>query len=233
MVHSCKTLFTHHGCPCTRPCDQAEENATLMSYGQEFRFAKGETLWNHEDSADYLVSVCTGVLKLHRPWSGGREVIIDLVHRGQIAGETAGIPDGYRLSTCTAHTSGRAICLTRERLQAALIDHPELSANLLKVACDRVGAVTTRLETLARGSVESRLARVLVELDQDVGLPDARGRLVPIRLSRADLSDMVGCRAESVTRVVSAWERDGVMETLREGFVLTNTAKLGDLALSV
>jgi CRP/FNR family cyclic AMP-dependent transcriptional regulator len=213
MVHSCKTLFTHHGCPCTRPCDQAEENATLMSYGQEFRFAKGETLWNHEDSADYLVSVCTGVLKLHRPWSGGREVIIDLVHRGQIAGETAGIPDGYRLSTCTAHTSGRAICLTRERLQAALIDHPELSANLLKVACDRVGAVTTRLETLARGSVVSRL--------------------VPIRLSRADLSDMVGCRAESVTRVVSAWERDGVMETLREGFVLTNTAKLGDLALSV
>lgn len=213
-------------CPCVRPCSSVDEISILMSSGESFRFRRGEVLWDRGESADSLVVVCTGTLKLTQPWEEGREVILELVNRGEIVGEEAAIPHSARLTSCTALSAGRGVRLSREVLSPVVRQDPELGMLLLKASYRHAKAKITRLDEMTVGSVRSRVARVLLRLGSEHGLDDARGRFVPVPLKRGDLADMVACRVETVIRVMTEWQRRDVMETQREGFVIRTPGEL-------
>ncbi|MCB9758498.1 MAG: Crp/Fnr family transcriptional regulator [Alphaproteobacteria bacterium] len=201
-----------------------------MSDAEPFRFRRGDVIWEQGQEADWVAVICTGHVKLTRRWPGDRDPILSLVHRGQLIGEEAALNGMTRAANCIALTRGKGFRLAQDDLQALLKRRPELNSHLLRMACDRVEAFSQRMEELAQGSVEHRLARVLLRMGQEVGLPDARGTFVPLRLTRGDLADLVGCRVETTIRVMTRWQREGIVETQREGFVLCDPAELQDAA---
>lgn len=213
-------------CPCGHPCPEAHINALLLQQGECIRYKRGDVLWKQGEAADWMLVVCTGTLKLTREWPGGRDAILDLVHRGQIVGAGAAIPNARHTSTCSAVGSGKGIRLSRPRLLSLLQHHPELTSTLLQLAHSRLQSFVQRLEEMAHGPVEQRLARVLLRIGDDVGLPDSRGLFVPVRLTRGDLAGMVGCRVETTIRVLTRWQREGLVETRREGLVIRDRRQL-------
>ena len=214
------------GCPCGRPCAEVERNAPLLEGAQGLRFRRGDVLWTQDEPANALFSVCTGAVKLTRRWPDGREMIVDIVFRGQLMGEAAAVPGSAHATTAVALSSGRAMRVDAQALRDRLRARPELAASLLALAVERQATFTQRLDELNHGAVESRLARVLLRIGEAVGLKDARGLFVPVHLSRGDLADLVGCRVETTIRIMTRWQREGVLETQREGFVLRDRAAL-------
>lgn len=223
---------TRTGCPCLHPCDRADVHAALLQHGAPLRFRKGEVLWQAGDPADRLLGLCTGAVKLVDEWAGGRAPILDLVFRGAIAGEEAAVAGGVRTSTAVALSNGKAIALPADRLQLLLAEQPDLAQIVLRATLQRQRAFVRRLDELGQGPVEDRLARVLLRIGDRVGLRDARGTFLPVRLSRGDLAEMVGCRVETAIRVMTRWQRQGVVETQREGIVLKDLDRLGEAAVS-
>jgi CRP/FNR family transcriptional regulator len=55
---------------------------------------------------------------------------------------------------------------------------------------------------------------------------EGHGTLVPVVLSRGELSSLVGARVETVIRVLSRWQKQGLLETSREGFLLRDIGAL-------
>ncbi|MBN1336102.1 MAG: Crp/Fnr family transcriptional regulator [Deltaproteobacteria bacterium] len=218
--------MTNERCPCVHPCAEAHINAAIMQQGESFRYKRGDVLWHQGDAADWMLVVCTGTLKLTREWPGGRDVILDLVHRGQLVGAGAALPQARYTSTCTALASGKGIRIDRPRLRTLLEHQPELGITLLELSHIRLQSFVDRLEEMAHGPVEQRLARVLLRIGDHVGLPDSRGTFVPVRLTRGDLAGMVGCRVETTIRVLTRWQREGVVETRREGLVIKDRQQL-------
>lgn len=217
-------------CPCSRPCGEAAANATLMRHGEEFRFKRGDRLWRQGDPARFLVSLCTGVLKVTREWPDGREAVLDLSFRGHMLGELAAQEGALQPGTCTALSSGRGIRVPAETVRRLMKADPSLAQTLLTVALRRQAAFSRRLDEMAHGPVENRLARVLTRIGEQVGLQDARGTFVPVKLSRGDLADMVGCRVETTIRVMTRWQREGVIETQREGLIIMEPEVLAEAA---
>lgn len=220
----------NHTCPCNVPCEHSSENLPFMTGGEPFRFNRGDRIWTQGDRADCLVVVCTGHFKLTRIWPGDREPIIGLVHRGQMVGEEAALEGARRGASCIALSRGRGLRVYEDELRAMLRRNPRHYERLLNMATVRLQTFSQRMEELAEGSVEHRLARVLLHLSEDVGLPDARGVFVPLRLTRGDLADLVGCRVETTIRVMTRWQREGRIETQREGFVIVDNAALQQVA---
>ncbi len=223
-------MSSAHACPCSRPCTQVDLNAPITRHGEVFRFKRGEVLWRQGEASQWLVSVCTGVLKLSREWPDGREAILDLVFRGRMVGETAALPGHMEAATCTALSAGRGVRVSAEKLTELIREEPRLASTLLDLACTRLDTFTRRLDEMAHGAVENRLARVLLRIGDEVGLKDSRGTFVPVRLSRGDLADMVGCRVETTIRVMTRWQRQGIVETQREGLVIRDHAQLAETA---
>ena len=220
-----------NGCPCGMPCAESMINAPLMAAGEAFRFRRGDVLWSQGATADWVTVICSGTVKLSRRWPGEREPILILAHRGQILGEEAALAESQRVATVTAMTPGKALRVSSEDLGRLLKRSPKLYERLLGLSCQRLAAITERLEELGQGSVEERLARVLLRVGHEVGLRDARGIFLPLRLTRGDLADLVGCRVETIIRVMTRWQREGVVETLREGLVIKHPHELEQVAV--
>lgn len=220
-------------CPCARPCDDVDVTSLLMRVGEPFRFKRGEQLWRQGEAADTLFAVCTGAVKLSREWTDGRELILDLVFRGRVAGEAAAVPGAAHATTATALAAGRGMKLSGERLQRLLQDDPKAARKLLELAVHRQMAFSRRLDEMHHGQVENRLAKVLLRIGEEVGLKDSRGTFVPVKLSRGDLADLVGCRVETTIRVMTRWQREGVVETQREGLVIRDEGNLKETAAAV
>lgn len=213
-------------CPCAHPCDKGELNALLLAHGDVVRFRKGDVLWSQDTPATRLIGLCTGAVKLVREWEGGRAPVMSLVFRGGVAGEMAALPQGQYADTAVAIVSGKAVQLPADRLQRLLSQRTDLSSLVLGFALERQHNFAKRLDELGNGAVEDRLARVLLRIGKEVGLKDARGVFVPLKLSRGDLAEMVGCRVETAIRIMTRWQRAGVVETRREGLVLRDVDKL-------
>jgi CRP-like cAMP-binding protein len=217
-------------CPCSHPCSQVAANARLLSAGTPVRFHRGEVLWKEAEDARALVAVCTGALKLTREWPPGQEGILDLVARGQIVGEEAAIEGGRRPATCSVVAMGRGVRVERPALEKLLDAEPVLALGLLRRSCARLAAFTSRLGDRSGARVEGRLATVLVRLAHELGLDDGRGLFVPLRLTRSELAEMVGCRPETAIRVMTRWRREGLVETQREVLVILDPEKLDAVA---
>lgn len=217
-------------CPCSRPCQSAGDHTSLMKYGESFRFERGDRLWGQDDPADSVIAVCTGAVKTVREWRGDKSMILDLVFRGGLAGAEAAVPEMRRANTCVALTSGRAMRIGIGTLRRITREDPKALRALLSSLAQSQQAFANRLDETQLGPVEERLARVLLRIGDEVGLRDSRGTFVPVALSRGDLADLVGCRVETTIRIMTRWQRQGVVETQREGLVIKDQSVLEQAA---
>ena len=95
----------------------------------------------------------------------------------------------------------------------------------------RMRTMQRRMEDLGGGGVEYRLARVL----QDVLRRGRNGEgplYVPVPLTRQDFADMVGARVETVIRIMSRWQKDGLIGTTSAACGCATAATLDALASS-
>jgi len=196
-----------------------DRNHPLLSEGEPITFSRGTVLWWAGDPADSLIAICTGVIKLERT-CGERSMILELVGRGGLVGEEAAVAGTARATTSAVVSGGHGFRVSRRRLLRQLSRRPSLARPLMEVSQARAAIFADRLADLHSGRVAQRLARLLQQLGRDHGLRDARGTFVPLPLSRRELSDLIGCRDETVTRIMTRWQRAGMVETLREGLVL-------------
>lgn len=66
---------------------------------------------------------------------------------------------------------------------------------------------------MSSGTVEERLAAVLLILVDSYGKRDSEGLHLLVPLTRQDLSEMAGTTVESTIRVMSRWQKQGIIRT--------------------
>jgi CRP/FNR family transcriptional regulator len=77
------------------------------------------------------------------------------------------------------------------------------------------------------GSVEIRIGRLFSTLAERVGQKTKDGIFIPIALSRQDIADLVGTTVETAIRILSRWQKEGIVETDKKGFRISDLSLLG------
>jgi len=86
------------------------------------------------------------------------------------------------------------------------------------------------VKSLAVDPVEARLAATLLRLAEQDGTRTARGLALPFHLTRQSLADMTGTTVESAIRVVSRWQKRGLVRDERGRLILADVTELRALA---
>lgn len=94
----------------------------------------------------------------------------------------------------------------------------------------RLMELTARLAELTGGRVESRFARLFLKLGDQMGRPDRGGLFLPMVLSRQELADLTGTTIETSIRIMSRWNKDSILLTDKDGFVILDRPALETLA---
>ncbi len=100
-------------------------------------------------------------------------------------------------------------------------------ARAMMLAMTRLNmALTRKLAAMHGTRVQARIASLFLSLAGRMGRDTAEGREIPLALSRQEIAEMVGTTVESAIRVMSRWNREGLLLTGRERFVIPDRERL-------
>ncbi len=111
-----------------------------------------------------------------------------------------------------------------------LDEHPELALKTLQVMAERLNAANHRILRLSSLPVEKRITFTLLELGRKLGRPKEGMLLIDTPLSRDDLAEMTGATPDTVSRVMSQFQNNGIIESGRQWVGINNLKLLEAIA---
>jgi len=108
-----------------------------------------------------------------------------------------------------------ALAIKSHYLRSMLETRPYLSLDLMKLMTSYIKEMQTRYRELATERVEQRVANALLRLAGQTGVKSEEEAGIELSFSRQDLAEMTGTTLYTVSRLLSEWERRGIVETGR------------------
>lgn len=197
----------------------------MRAIGTEMTLTSGAVLFQQEDSADAIFTLCSGRLEVSIVSEGGRRTVLNVLSSGDIFGELALLENASRTATVTASTDATLLRVGRETILRAMESSPKLAIGLLQMVIGREKWMSDQFGALSFDPLEIRLARRLLFLRSVIG--DARDR---IAVSQNALGDHTGATREAVSKIVAGWKDRGIVATHRGGITLLKPDVLAGLA---
>ena len=94
----------------------------------------------------------------------------------------------------------------------------------------RLQETHTRVLEMSTEQVERRVAHALLRLAQQAGRKVEQGVEIDFPISRQDIAEMTGTTLHTVSRILSGWEQQGLVEGGRQRIVLREPHRLFALA---
>ena len=193
------------------------------------RLPHGEVIVRQGDHVSSLFLVTTGAVRLSSVTASGREIVVGLLCRGDLFGESAllGDPSLVRAQAVGPTT---VLALPIASMRAMLERTPATAEELLRLIAARLHRTSAALEDAMAADLPSRVVGRLRELADDHGVPGPHGVRLRIPLTQDELARMVGASRESVNRTVGALAARGVVRSGGGRFVITDPDALRDAA---
>ena len=158
----------------------------------------GEVLFSQGEAGDSVYVIEKGEIEISVHSLDGRKLALDIQRDGEVFGEIA-LFGGDRTATATALTDAVLRRIRRADVLEALRRRPELALEFIDILCERLRALSLKLEERSFLPVPVRLASRLLYLDGKLG--HAAG----VAVSQADLADFVGATREAVAKTLAVW----------------------------
>ena len=187
-------------------------------------YDKGETIFREGEPADRIHFVHIGRVKIVKA-AGGRDVIIEILGPGEPVGAVAVFERRpFPASAVTLEPSG-ILSIPEREFFALLEKRPQMMRQVLAGLTYRLMMVNKRMADLT-GSAEQRATRLFVTLADRVGVKTAIGTKLPLTLSRQEIADLIGTTLETAIRLMSRWQKETVLLTEKDGFVIPDLDRL-------
>lgn len=206
-----------------------ETRARLIAESREVVLDAGQSLWRAGEPALNIGVALVGRCKIVRG-EDAREVIVDVAVPGDVLGEVAFSIRATYQSSVVCLRRARVLLVPADAFRRALAQSPDAAQALALDLAAQVVRLMRAIEDLSAGSVERRLARVLLRLAERAGEPFPGGTLIPLRLRRADLAAIAATTLESASRKIADWQRRGWVVPQPAGYLVRNEAALRKVA---
>ncbi|MFQ6058998.1 MAG: Crp/Fnr family transcriptional regulator [Anaerolineae bacterium] len=206
------------------------ELACVAEQFYEKRFTKDEYIFFEGDPAEVLYVVQAGRVKMIKHSEGGQDVILRVVAPGEMLGGVAAFGEETYPATAQAQEAVSVLAMSGETFMALVRRYPALALAVIQLLKERVKEAHEVIRQLAVERVERRIAHTLIRLADKVGVAGEEGIVIDMPLPRQDLADMAGTSLETVSRVLSKWQRQGLVKAGRERVIITHAHGLVAIA---
>lgn len=206
------------------------EVATLAAAARYREAERGAFFFHEGDPADKLYVLVDGRVRLHQLSAEGQQVLLRFVCAGEPFGWIGCLVGTAYPASAEAADGCAALYWEAQTITAIMERHPRLAMAALRMLAQQVQEMQERYRELATERVERRLARALLRLSSQTGLPVPGGVLLDIRLSRQDLAEMTGTTLYTVSRILSRWEQEGLVKSRRERVLIRRPEGLVSVA---
>jgi CRP-like cAMP-binding protein len=205
------------------------DRKTIAEVARVQEFEKGDVIFE-QDSPSEFYAITAGRVKIFKMMPNGKDVILEVFGPGDPLGAVAAYMDRPFPASAAALEATTCVIIPRQAFFRLLETQPSLVRGLLLGLTTRLVELTNRLAELTGGRIEPRFARLFVKLGSQMGRHERGGTFIPLALSRQELADLTGTTIETCIRIMSRWNKDNIVRTEKDGFVVIDRGQLERVA---
>ena len=179
--------------------------------GNRRRIKRGESLFRAGDRFDTLYAVRLGFLKSTVMSSDGREQVTNFFMAGEMIGFD-GISSGVHSCDVTALEDTEVCVINYDKFEEAATSMRSMGAHVLKMLSREIVRQHGVMLLLGSMHAEERLAAFLLSLSQRFEQRGYSRSEFVLRMTRAEIGSYLGLKLETVSRVLSRFSHDGLIE---------------------
>jgi CRP-like cAMP-binding protein len=190
------------------------------------RHDEGTDIFTEGAEAERFFLLLDGFVRVARTSPSGDHVILRHIPPGQLIG----IAPALQRTTYPASGIAATEALT---LGWPVRLWPDFVARYEGFATETFAVMGARLQelhdtvtSLATKAVEQRVAACLLRMVSQTGRKVEGGVEIAFPVTRANIAEMTGTTLTTVSRLLSAWEKDGIVQSTRKHIVVTEPHKL-------
>ena len=206
--------------------------ARVADVGRLKSYERGELIFAEGDPSDAFIIIVSGRVKVFKSTPAGKEIILEIFGAGDPLGAVAVYEGAPFMASALSLEATQVLSIEQSAFFRLLEAEPAFVRGLLSGLTLRLAELTRRLADLTGARVEARFARLFLKLCDQIGKPDRGGVFIPMPLARQELADLSGTTIETAIRIMSRWQKDDVLHTEKDGFVVLDRNALEEAAAS-
>lgn len=201
--------------------DGRKELEALIESRRVRHINKKQILYYEGEESLGIYLVIKGSLKTFKIAEDGKEMINRFYLTDDFLGMNALLLDGVFSETAEA-VEDSSVCLLRKETVIDLLDrYPEIGKQFMKILSNNIREKEEQLLELAYHSVRKRLANLLIRLSNPPS-----GNRTKFKISRDELASISGMAVETVSRTLSDFQAEGLIEKRASNIVILDSNRL-------
>lgn len=181
---------------------------------------RGRAAFDQGQQADVIFLVLNGRLKAIQVASDGSQIVTRLAGAGDLMGHLSAFNEAPYPVTAVAILDSEVLAWSQRTFVDLLLRHPQLSLALIRYMGLSIEEAHKRLHEASTEHVERRVAHAVLRLVRQSGRPVDGGVEIPFPITRQEIGLMSGTTLHTVSRILSAWEQNGIVDGGRQHLVL-------------
>lgn len=198
----------------------------ILDAAQTARFDAGQAVFSQGAPVDRFFLLLDGHVRVQRTTEQGDQIILLHIAPGQLFGIGAAL--GHKTYPATAIAADECVVLAwPNHLWSSFVTRYDgFATQTYAVVGERLTDMQTVIVEMATKQVEQRIASALLRLITQMGRKVDTGIEIDFPLTRQNISDMTGTTLHTVSRLLSAWEKDGIVASSRKKITVTAPHRL-------
>jgi CRP-like cAMP-binding protein len=208
----------------------ADDLDEILREAKSVRYPKDTNVFDQGEEAHAFFVLLHGHLRVEKTTPQGQQIVIRYVSAGELFGVAQAMALKNYPATAVAVVDSVALSWPAAAWPRLTAKFPSLAAGALQTVGSRLQDTQARVVEMSSEQVEQRVAHALLRLAKQAGRKVEQGVEIDFPISRQDVAEMTGTTLHTVSRILSAWEQQGLVEGGRQRIVLRDPHRLFCLA---
>ena len=186
------------------------------------RYDAGTSIFEEGAQADRFFLLLDGYLRVVRTTPGGDQIIVLHISPGQLFGIAPALQRETYPAASVAAVESLALSWPVRLWPEFTAKYPGFATESYKTVGQRLGQIQETLTEMATQAVEKRVACALLRMVNQSGRKTEAGIEIAFPITRQNISDMTGTTLHTVSRLLSAWQKAGIVESTRKHVTVTD-----------
>jgi CRP-like cAMP-binding protein len=202
----------------------------VLQHARSLRVAKDEPVFEEEEEAHSFFLLLDGYVRVVKTTPDGQQVIVRYISRGELMGIAQALGRNTYPASAIAAVDCVVVAWPGNLWPELAAAFPSLVANTYETVGARLQDTQARVVEMSTEQVQQRVAHALLRLVKQSGKKTDEGIRIDFPLSRQDIAEMAGTTLHTVSRLLTAWEEQGLVKSGRQRVTIIEPHRLLSLA---
>lgn len=217
--------------PISLHVDDVDKVNDIIQRGRPLQ--KGEYLYRNNEKFHSVFAVRSGTVKTIASTNDGKEQVTGFYLPGEILG-LDGIANGTHTNSAVALETSAVCEIPFDKLDDLGSHIPNLHRHMFRLMGREIGSEQQLITLLSKSSADERVATLLLSISSRNNRRNLSATHFRLPMSRADLGNYLGLTVETVSRTLSRFQKQGLIEADKKEITITDMdalRKIGDMSL--